>query len=123
MEQRLALDAVERAAGPIHTVVVVGGGARSALFAQIVADALGRPLVRAASDEATALGAAALAAYGAGAFGSTREAITAMTRRAGAVEPGPDAPRYARLAREVYAGLFEALRPRFEALGAFVQEG
>lgn len=61
------VEAMERAAGrPLAELRVDGGGAANNLLMQIQADLLGRPVVRPAVTEVTALGAAALAGLGAG---------------------------------------------------------
>jgi glycerol kinase len=61
------VEAMERAAGrPLTELRVDGGGAANNLLMQIQADLLGRPVVRPAVTEVTALGAAALAGLGAG---------------------------------------------------------
>lgn len=72
-------------------VVAVGGGAASALWRRMVADASGLPLTRSASLEASALGAGMSAAVGAGWFAGFDEAAAAMSREAEATEPDPAA--------------------------------
>ncbi|MEI6916275.1 MAG: FGGY-family carbohydrate kinase, partial [Armatimonadota bacterium] len=62
----------------IETVRLIGGGAKSDLWCQIKADVLGMPMERPAVPEAAVLGAAMLAAAGAGAFGSIAEAVDSM---------------------------------------------
>lgn len=62
-------------------ILATGGGARSALWLQIKADALGRPLVTSQSPEQGCLGAAIFAAVAAREFAAIAEAQTAMTRR------------------------------------------
>jgi xylulokinase len=111
LEQRLHTERVEADAGPIDSLVAVGGGARRGLFAQIVADVMGRRLTRPIAAETTALGAAILAATGAGAYDSVLEAARAMTRTGGTVEPGPDRAGYDRIYREAYSHLYESIAP------------
>lgn len=110
-EQRLHTSGVERAIGaPLEELIVMGGGAKSALFCQILADVLDRRIVRARTSEATALGAGILAAVGAGAHGSVEDAVPRMTGTAEAFEPGKERERFQRLYAEVYVGLYPALR-------------
>lgn len=109
-EQRLAFDGVARDAGPIAEVVLLGGGANSELLRGIFSDVLGRPLVCAGSPEATSLGAAMLAAVGAGAHPSFIDATRAMCSLGERASPGGAAPAYARLFHEVYEQLYPALR-------------
>jgi xylulokinase len=61
-ELRLHLERLEAVTGePVRTIRVVGGGSRSPLWVQIVADVTGRPVRVCADEEWSAAGAAALA--------------------------------------------------------------
>lgn len=113
MEQRLHTEGVESASGnQVERYIAVGGGSRSRLWLQILADVTGKPIVRSAVDEASALGAAVVAARGAGLFASEQEAAAAMT----AIEPGIVQPQadqhqfYSALYHEVYQEIYPALR-------------
>jgi autoinducer 2 (AI-2) kinase len=87
LEQILALTAEEVDVSPeIH---LAGGLARSQTFARILADATGRPVALPAAADATALGAALLAAAGAGLFADAEAAARALAKSPGAVEPDP----------------------------------
>ncbi|MFN2146356.1 MAG: FGGY-family carbohydrate kinase, partial [Anaerolineales bacterium] len=57
----------------IEQVVAINGGARSTLWRQILADVLGVPIRWRPSSEGSAVGAAALAAVGAGVFKEASE--------------------------------------------------
>ena len=72
-------------------ILAVGGGARSALWLRMVADASGLPVARSASVEASALGAGMSAAVGAGWFAGFAEAAAAMSREEAALAPDPAA--------------------------------
>jgi xylulokinase len=77
---RLNLEGFEDAIGiKIDDIRVFGGGAKSNLSCNIMADVLGRQVTRVATPEATALGAAILAAYAAGMFDTIDEAVQSMT--------------------------------------------
>lgn len=115
-EARHHLEGVERATGPIDEVVVMGGASRSDFVLSIFADVLGKPFVRAKTTEATGLGAAVLAAVAAGLYPSVDEAARAMTARGASIVPSPRAATYDRLYREVYDGLFDAVRSRMTRL-------
>ena len=121
MEVRLHLEALEQA-GAVRALVVMGGGARSALFCQIMADATGKVVARSGSAEATCLGAAMLAAAAVGMHPTLEEATAAMSRVGERFAPGAAAPRYEELYREVYRPLYPALAPVLGALARF-QEG
>lgn len=70
-------------------IVAVGGGAASALWTRMFADATGLPLARSRSLEATALGAGIVAAVGAGWFADFAAAAAAMTGEAETIAPDP----------------------------------
>jgi xylulokinase len=112
LEERLHTEGVERAAGPIRETIVTGGGSKSALWCQILADVLARRVTRSGTTEATALGAGILAAVGVGAHASFEAACAAMTRRGEAFDPGAERTRYDGLYREVYQGLYPAIADR-----------
>ena len=122
LEERLHLRAIEQATGTkIDVVHVLGGGAQSNLWCQILADSLDRVVRRTRSQEATSLGAAMLAAVAAGHFSSARDAAEAMGGTGQEFTPGADAPRYARLFDDVYAGLYPALRGSMGRLASFLR--
>lgn len=118
LEQRLALDAMEAATAPIDELVVLGGGARSELWCQILADVTARPVVRAGSHEATCLGAAIMAAVAAGLHANLGAAVAGMTRLGRRFEPGADCRTYGELYEEVYRHLYPALRGPLRRLAA-----
>ena len=122
LEQRLHTSGVEAAAGSVGEMIVMGGGSRSALFCQILADVLDKPVVRAGTSEATSLGAGILAAFGAGVFPDIEAAARAMTSRGDAFLPGEKRGFYEELYREVYVGLYPALRGAMSRL-ARLREG
>jgi sugar (pentulose or hexulose) kinase len=123
-EQRLQTSAVERATGsPVEELVVMGGGATSDLWCQIVADVTGKCVRRAGSTEATSLGVAILAAWGTGLYPDLSSAVEGMTSVGDAFEPGPNQPRYDRMYLDVYQGLFEAVRPQMDRLARHLREG
>jgi xylulokinase len=84
----------------------MGGGARSKLWIQILADVFDRPLEVCASGEVSALGAAAIALTAIGEYGSLPEAAAAVTTMDSVVEPRPSAAAaYADL-RSVYERIY-----------------
>ena len=91
-----------------------GGGARSLLWLEIVATALGLPLELTAVEEGSAYGAALLAGVASGTYASAEEAVSACVRVRETVEPNPS---WAAEYEEGYArfrSLYPALR-RVEA--------
>ena len=95
-----------------------GGGARGALWRQILADVLGVTMVAAVADEGAAYGAALLAGVGAG-FWPDVDAACATIPSGARTEPNrANADRYAALYAQ-YRALYPALTPTFCALGQF----
>jgi xylulokinase len=118
-----ACDRVVAATGmPIDHLVAVGGGAASDLWAQILADTGGRPVVRSSTVEASSLGAAMAAAKGAGWF-STIEAASAAMAGAPASRFAPDplaVARYAEL-KSIHAELWPMMSAWNRRLAAFTE--
>jgi xylulokinase len=109
-EQRLHSEGVEAATDTrIERFVVMGGGAHSDLWCQILADVLNRPIVRCQGNEATALGAAVLASAGLGLYSTLADAARSMTGRGKSFEPGEQQPQFDALYRDVYRTLYPAL--------------
>ncbi len=79
MEQAMMTNRVAEVTSPIDHFAIVGGGSRSDLWCQIVADASGRDVKRLETVEASALGAAMAAAKGAGWFKTLPAAAAAMS--------------------------------------------
>lgn len=95
-------------------VALIGGGARSDLWAQMIADVFDLPVRRPLYGDAS-YGAALLAAVGAGAFAGPAEAVQACVRYAEPLTPRPD-----RVAR--YSLLFERYRRVKDLLTALNHE-
>lgn len=113
---RAILEAYLEAGARIDEVAVIGGGAKGRLLRQIVADALGRPVLRPRLlDEATSLGAAIAAGVGIGLFANfsaARQFNAILERQA----PGPAAQaEYDRL-YPLFLAAYEALVPVFNQL-------
>ncbi len=117
-EFRLAMAGVQEATGTaIEEYVVLGGGANSDLWCQIMADVLATPVVRARSVEATCGGAGILGAYGAGWYASVDEAAAAMTDVGRRFEPDRRAAAvYAELFDDVYEPLYRSVAPQLRRL-------
>ncbi|MFQ5859233.1 MAG: FGGY-family carbohydrate kinase, partial [Anaerolineae bacterium] len=117
-EQRLVGDAMMAATDQrFEEYVVLGGGSRSRLWCQILADVTGVPIVRSATTEATCLGAAILAAAAAGWYPDAYAAADAMTATGERFTPDPETQAiYDRLYSEVYKPLFPALQPLIHRL-------
>ncbi len=104
-------------AGLIHEVRVSGGGARSLLWRQIMADVLGVPLVVAEAIEGAAYGAALLAGVGGGVWPDVQTAAAAAVKTGARVEPGADAGAY-EATYQLYRDLYPLLKPAFDRQAA-----
>ena len=91
-------------------MLLCGGGAKSAVWRQMLADVLGLPMRRLENADSGALGASVLAGVGAGVFGSVRD-VRALVCRPGSA----DVPNTARSAEyDRYYALFRALYPHLQ---------
>jgi sugar (pentulose or hexulose) kinase len=107
---------------PVEGVLAVGGGARSRLWNQIVADVSGREVVVPRQIDAASLGAMLLAAASTGQITDPQSAALAMNPATSRFRPSPDtAATYQNLCAR-YNQLYEALRPVFAKLTAPARE-
>jgi xylulokinase len=103
----------------IEQVRASGGGVRSPLWRQILADVFDVKIATVHVTEGAAYGAALLAAVGAGVYGSVAEACRAVIRVTGSTSPGPTTPVYAEYYPR-YRALYPALAPQFAAMAQVV---
>jgi xylulokinase len=102
-------------------VRVSGGGARSGLWRQILADVLSTPIATVNVTEGAAYGAALLAGVGVGAYASVAEACQAAIRETGRTAPGPATLIYADYYPR-YRALYPALAAEFAATARVVSK-
>ncbi len=93
----------------VRELRISGGGARSPLWRQILADVLGLDLVAVESGEGAALGAALLAGIGAGVWSSPAAACAAAVKRGETTRPD-------RVAHETYETVYRRFRGHYVAL-------
>jgi sugar (pentulose or hexulose) kinase len=93
---------------PVDEVLLVGGGARSAFWAQLFADVTGCRIVIPDGTEFGARGAALLAGAGAGMYRSVSEAVEACVRPARVYDPHPERTRIYDLIYPLYRQLSRA---------------
>ncbi len=119
LEQAMMTNRVAAATSPIDHYAIVGGGSRSNLWCQIVADASGRDVKRLETAEASALGAAMAAARGAGWFKTVAEAAAAMSGKPSKIfrPRTKEARAYAEL-----LSIYGELWPRISQWNARMQE-
>ncbi len=94
----------------IRQVRVSGGGARSLLWRQILADVLDAELVIVNTTEGAAYGAALLAGVGTGAWDSVDSACAATVRQTGATAPIPENVQAYQRWYAIYRKLYPALK-------------
>jgi xylulokinase len=109
--------AMEQALGrKLSPVLVSGGGSRSDLMMQIVADVFDRPARRTTVTDAAGLGAAICAAIGHGIYPDWDQATAAMVAAGDQFAPDPRAARAYQQINEVYAGLTTFTDPLFRSM-------
>lgn len=102
--------------GAIKQVRVSGGGAKSLLWRQILADVLGSELVTVNTTEGAAFGAAILAGVSSGRWPSVETACDQIVKVLGRVSPGDQNVNFYAKLYESYRNLYPALRPTFQSL-------
>jgi xylulokinase len=103
------------AAGVIHEVRASGGGIKSPVWRQILADVFGVPLIVTEAVEGAAYGAALLAGVGGGVWPDVQTAARQTVRLGERVEPGAASAMYAPV-YALYRDLYPALKPVFGRL-------
>ncbi len=98
----------------ITQVRITGGGARSPLWRQILADVLNSELITVNTVEGAAYGAALLAATATGTFPDVASACSAVIHATGSTLPGAATEDY-QTAYPLYRALYPALRETFQA--------
>ena len=107
--QKDCLEIIEGLGSAARTVRASGGGARSPLWRQILADIFNKRVATLATQEGSAYGAALLAMTGTGEFASVPEACAATIREAESINP-----REAELA--IYGEAYRTYRALYPAL-------
>ncbi|MFM9996236.1 MAG: xylulokinase [Phycisphaerales bacterium] len=97
---------------------VGGGGAKSRLWRQVLADALGVPVATTNTEEGPAFGAALLAGVGAGVWSSVAEACDDAITEGERLEPDAAGAEACRPTRRVFNALYHDLKGRFADLAA-----
>ena len=118
-EQRFLTSGAERALGaPVTDIVVLGGGARSPIWCQIIADVMGRRVSVVREPESTCLGAGMLAAAAVGLHPSVTDAAGAMSGTSASFEPDPSTSAVYEGLYDVYLDIYPATRDLFARLAA-----
>jgi len=94
----------------IDTVVLTGGAAKSSIWNQIQADIYGIPCGRLKIEEATSLGAAILAALGAGIYPNHDEAVEKMVSIVDYAQPNEENHKIYNEYFEIYKDVYRVLK-------------
>jgi len=114
--QKDCLDIIAELGVNVESVRASGGGARSAVWRQLLADVFNRRVVVLETQEGSAYGAALLALVGTGVYGSVPEVCRAAIREVDSVSPRPaEAQAYAK-GHAVYRALYPALKPIYRQI-------
>jgi len=112
-------DILERVNKLGHTVTsarIIGGGAKSAVWCQIIADVLRLRVEKINADEGPAFGAAILAMVGSGAFTTVEEACDKLIRATDVYTPNQTAADSYDKRYLIYTELYTALANSFKAM-------
>jgi len=99
----------------VNTARIIGGGAKSPLWCQMVADILGLTVEKMQAEEGPAFGAAILAAVGAGAFDTVQDACQKLIAITETYKPGEAKELYDKN-YPIYTKLYHALKDSFDAI-------
>ncbi len=116
--QRECVDVFREMGVPVGDMTAVGGGGRSPLWRQMLADLYGCPVSTLAADEGGALGVALLAGVGAGVYASVEEACDAIVKKGRTQQPDAEAGRAYAPYFELYKSLYLRLKGDFATLAA-----
>ena len=106
----------------IRQVRVSGGGARSELWRQILADVFAAELATLNSTEGAPYGAALLAAVGAGAYPTVQEACRSCIKIVRRVEPAAERVKVYQDFYGIYRSLYQTLKDSFKAISGAVDK-
>lgn len=117
-EARFIIESLENAGIPIHSLVVTGGGAKSAFWLQLKADITGKRVTVPEVTETSLLGAAILAGIGSGIYPNPQAAVAIVCRTVQVVEPDPAV----KAAYDRAYFIYQALYPGASAIHARLAE-
>jgi xylulokinase len=103
---------------PIQQVRATGGGARSVMWRQVLADVFGTELVTINITDSSAYGAALLAGVGSGVYDSVSQACNAAVKIVDRIEPIAENQGIYNEFYPVYRSLYRSLKPAFDAVAA-----
>ncbi|MGN6137194.1 MAG: xylulokinase [Aureliella sp.] len=116
MSLRESLEIIQQLGVPVKEMRVSGGGAKSQLWKQIVADVMNQAACTMNAEQGPAFGVALLAAVGSGEFKNIEEACKATIEVTAKTAPQRAAVKTYDRAFEIYRSLYGSLRETFEAI-------
>jgi xylulokinase len=114
--QRDCLDIIESLGIAVSSVRASGGGAKSEFWRPLLANILGKRVVRLETQEGSAYGAALLALAGTGEYGSVPEVCRAAIRETASVSPADADAEFYRKAHAIYQSFYPALKPVYNQI-------
>lgn len=112
---RDVIDRLEALSVPTDRLLLMGGGARSAVWCQIRADLTARPVDVLAESDASSIGAALLGAVAVGIIPDVRTASSTVRHTMKAVAPDTTMTPTYQAAYHLYRERFAALEPTWSA--------
>ena len=108
-----SLDILKDMGIPVHEIRVIGGGAQSYTWRQILADVFGHDIAGISTNQGGALGAAILAAVGCRAYANVDEATTALIHTVDVVQYNPEKHAVYKEKQKKYQELYKSLKSYF----------
>ena len=108
-----SLDIIEQLSIPVKEIRLSGGGAKSGLWKQILADAFGQKVCTINAEQGPGYGVALLAAVGDGAYKNIEEACKATIHVVDKVSPQKGPQKVYRAGFPVYQKMYSALKDQF----------
>jgi xylulokinase len=113
---RDSLELIKEKGVKLEGVRVIGGGARSKVWQQILADIFGQEISLLNVEEGPAFGAAIIAGVGTGVYHSFSEIDQGIVRVTRTIAPIEDNVRYYNQAYEIYKDLYRSLKDNYKEL-------
>lgn len=114
-------EVIEEAGAEISQVTVAGGAARSDVWSQIKADAIGKPVFVPVVTDSSLLGAAIIAAWGVGIFPNISKGAKTMVKLRACFEPRPEEHAAYTQLLSFYRNLYQHVKEDFAELGHLLQ--
>lgn len=102
----------------VNEMMACGGGGKSAVWRQMLADMYGCEVKTVAAEEGPALGAAILAGVGAGIFSSVEEACDRFVHTQAYCQPISQNQKYYKKGQTLYQSIYRSLKEQYTALAA-----